>query len=521
MKLTTRTLAGLLLFLAFLFGTLYRLMPVLQAGFPLNDGGLFYTMTSDLQESNYALPTETTYNRLNIPYSYPPIPFYLAAFVQEITGVELVEIIRWLPVIFSLLTIPAFFLLAKVLLENDITAALATLIFALIPRSYEWIIMGGGVTRAPATLFLILMIWGAYHLFHRGGWKFWLLTTISGALIILTHPERSLHAVVSAALLWFFFNRSWIGIRRALLVAGGVLLLTSPWWLSVLTRDGWTPFALAFQSGGQRSLFWSSFLLLDFTDEQIPLIVLLAVIGFSSSLFRKKNFLPFWTILAFLTDPRSAPHVISVQTSLLAALGLSDVILPALARLDKPGMSPDSDDDGKYFLIKRGRWFFGYLLIIMLVNVTLNIQTLGKYVLSENDRSALTWINENTPPESRFLVLTWRSDAMLTPLLEWFPALSERTNISTIQGREWLPGKQNFRARLGAFPYLHACLYEDADCLEQWAAQQDDTFEYVYISLASNSDQGPQWSALAISLTQSDSYQVVYQTPEVLIFAKH
>ena len=83
LKTDRRTLTFLLFLLALLFGTFVRVMPVLQAGFPLNDGGLFYTMTSDLQKAGYALPAVTTYNGLGIPYAYPPLPFYLAALPRS------------------------------------------------------------------------------------------------------------------------------------------------------------------------------------------------------------------------------------------------------------------------------------------------------------------------------------------------------------------------------------------------------------------------------------------------------
>jgi len=513
-----RTLTFLLFLLALLSGTFVRVMPVLQAGFPLNDGGLFYTMTSDLQKTDYALPVDTTYNHLDIPYAYPPLPFYLTAFIRNITSAYLLDIIRWLPVFFSLLTIPAFFLLAQALLDDSLKAALATVIYALLPRSYEWVIMGGGVTRAPAALFLILMTWGIYRLFRAGGWKNYLVTIISAALVILTHPERSLHAVASAAILWFFFGRSRTGLKRAAIVAVGVLALTAPWWISVLTRFGWAPFSLAFQSSGQRWLFWSPLLLLNFTDESIPLVVLLAVVGFAACLMQKKPFLPLWLVLAFFVDPRSAPHVVSVQASLLAALGLSDVILPALARLGKK--DPQPEDEKIFLASKRGRWVFGYLLMMLLVNAILNLQLLENYVLSSADRAAIKWVAASTPPDSRFLALTWSENAMLSPLLEWFPALSERTNISTVQGREWLPGKQNFEVRLDAYPALYACLNQDADCLDRWVSQQGDTFNYVYLSLLPAPGQPPRQSLLAISLLQSNRYQLVYQTPEVLIFAR-
>lgn len=517
METNRRTLTFLLLLLALLFGTFVRVLPVLQAGFPLNDGGLFYTMTSDLQESDYALPDVTTYNHLDIPYAYPPLPFYLMALIHSITGAGLLAILRWLPVVFSVLTIPALFLLAQALLGDPLKAALATLLYALLPRSYEWVIMGGGATRAPAALFLILMTWGVYRLFRSGGWKMYLVAIFSAALIILTHPERSLHALATAAILWLFFGRNWTGLKRAGIVAAGVLALTSPWWIPALSSFGWAPFALAFQSGGQRWLFWSPLLLLNFTDETISLVILLAVVGVVACLLQKKTFLPVWLVVAFLVDPRSAPHVIAVQVSLLAALGLSEVIFPALARL---GRQTSREDEELFIASKRGRWVFGYLLLMLLVNAMLNLQSLGSLVLSRDDRTAMQWIANTTAPGSRFLALTWRSDPSLTPLLEWFPALSGRTNISTTQGREWLPGKQNFRPRLDAWPGLYACLFQDSACLENWALNQADSFDYVYLSLAPAAGAPPQHSLLEQSLLRSDHYQVVYQSQAVLIFAR-
>jgi hypothetical protein len=507
-------LAGLLLIWALIFGVYVRILPVLQAGFPLNDGGLFYTMTADLHANGYFLPATTSYNGLDIPFVYPPLMFYVTGLIHSMSGLPLIEVVRWLPVLFSLLTLPAFYLLARALLDDPLSAALATAIFATLPRAYEWIIMGGGITRAPATLFLILMGWGAYRLFTQGGWKNGLVTAVSAALIVLTHPERTLHAVVTAAVLWFFFGRTFTGLRRGLFVAGGVLLLTAPWWLLVLSRDGWAPFQSAMRAGGQQWLFWAPLLTLNFTDEPIPLAAILAAFGFIGCLLQKKSFLPVWLVAAFLADPRSAPHVVPLQISLLAALGLVEVIFPALARLVERDAPPAGV--GTFLSSGKGRWVLGYILLVLLVGAIINIQSLGTYVLSQDNRSALSWVVRQTPPESRFLSLTWQEDAMLSPLLEWFPALSGRTNISTMQGREWLPDTQNYTVRLETFPDLQACLYNDETCLERWAARQDESFDHIYLWLGSS----PRLSALALSLRQSARYQLVYDTPAVLIFAR-
>ena len=65
----------LLLFVALLFGAIVRFYPAISNGFPLNDGGMFYTMVQDLKANGYALPQFTTYNHADIPFTYPPFGF--------------------------------------------------------------------------------------------------------------------------------------------------------------------------------------------------------------------------------------------------------------------------------------------------------------------------------------------------------------------------------------------------------------------------------------------------------------
>jgi hypothetical protein len=499
----------LLLFLAILFGAYVRILPVARAGFPLEDGGLFYAMTNDLIKSGFRLPLVTSYNQLNIPFIYPPFSLYLTGTLQVLTGLSLLDLIRWLPVLFSLLTIPAFFLLACELLDSRPQAALATLIFALLPRSYEWIIMGGGVTRAPATLFLILMAWAAYRVFQGKGWKAASLAALFGGLVLLTHPERALHAAATGILFWLWLDRSRSGMWKAVAIGAGTLLISSPWWLTALIRYGARPLLLAAQSAGSRWLFWAPLLQLNFTDEAVPLVAFLAVLGAFICWKQHKGLLAVWFVLSFLVDPRSAPHVIAVQVSLLAAIGLTEIIFPALSKFASDWMD--------VFGTKLGKAVFGYFLIMLLFNAQSNLQLLNGLVLSAADRQAIDWTVSDTSSDSRFLVLDWQSEPMFSPLLEWFPALSGRMNIVTIQGREWLPAAANFNTRMQTYPDLYACLYRDAACLDTWAQANGETFDYIYLSLQiSGGILRP--SRLSDSLFTSPSYHLVYETPQVLIF---
>ena len=60
-------------------GALIRLIPVLGADFPLNDGGLFAEMILAIRANGFALPAETHYNAIDLPFAYPPLGLYVAA----------------------------------------------------------------------------------------------------------------------------------------------------------------------------------------------------------------------------------------------------------------------------------------------------------------------------------------------------------------------------------------------------------------------------------------------------------
>ncbi|MGB5845080.1 MAG: hypothetical protein WBG94_11600, partial [Anaerolineales bacterium] len=112
-NLSHRNLSALHLSIAALIltfiGGLIRFYFILQADFPLNDGGLFYTMIEDLQANQFNLPRFTSYNLLEIPYAYSPLPFYLAGLLNNWLEWSLVDILRFLPALISTFAIPVFF----------------------------------------------------------------------------------------------------------------------------------------------------------------------------------------------------------------------------------------------------------------------------------------------------------------------------------------------------------------------------------------------------------------------------
>src|SRR5438093_1573766 len=88
---------------ATLLGCVVRGLHVESGDFPLVDGGMFYAMVRDIQANGFGFPAFTSYNSLQIPFAYPPLPFYLAAVLSAVTPLGIPEVLRVLPLVASCL----------------------------------------------------------------------------------------------------------------------------------------------------------------------------------------------------------------------------------------------------------------------------------------------------------------------------------------------------------------------------------------------------------------------------------
>ncbi len=235
---------------ALVLGFLVRAIHVLSSDFPLNDGGMFYSMVSDLQNARYRLPFETSYNSLNIPFSYPPFGFYVVAVFNRITGLSFLEIFRLVPLVTTSLTLVAFFLLSRSLLSSKAAVVASVFAFALIPQSFIWLLMGGGVTRSWGFLFAILALHQVHTLYTRRTRLPALLSILFCGLTVLSHLETAWFLTFSIALFFLAYGRHRFGMLSSVIVAVGTIAFTAPWWATVLSFHGVQPFLAAAQTGG-------------------------------------------------------------------------------------------------------------------------------------------------------------------------------------------------------------------------------------------------------------------------------
>src|SRR4029077_8059752 len=104
----------------------------------------------------------------------------------------------------------------------------------------------------------------------------------------------------------------------------------------------------------------------------------------------------------------------------------------------------------------------------------------------------------------------WADDATS----EWFPVLSDRYSMATVQGFEWFPNKE-FIKRTEQHKDLQACADKGLQCVEQWAQQAGIDYTYIYISTGMVKN-----SALQGALDVSPDYERVYTGPGAVIFER-
>lgn len=503
------------------FGALVRVWPLLTSSFPLNDGGMFMQAIIDLRHANFRLPDSMHYNGLPIAYAYPPLGFYVAGLVASATNASLFTVLRVIPALFSILTLGAFMLLAQDILRKRDSVVIASLAFALVPRSHTWEIMGGGLTRSIGFFFAILAIWQAHRLYTCRSRRSLALTSVFAALACLSHLEMAMFVAFSAALLFLVYGRNRAALRDSILVGVGVLALTSPWWGTVLARHGAEPFLNAGQTGSH-SLLSILVLLLNPNWGQepfFPLFSALAFLGVFYALVQRRYFLPLWIAAGLLIDPRKFETEAMVPMSMLVAICVVDLILPLLRqRVSAP---PRFRVSGRVIA-----WVSPLVVGILILYGTISsvvTTAQGDPGLAPSERQAMRWVNESTPPDSRFIVISgdlWPLDRSG----EWLPVLSGRVSVSTVQGYEWLPDNL-YAKQIEAYRALQECTTMAAGCIERWGQEFDKSFDYVYIATRSASLGGvyPRdacCGGLAASFASDPNYSLVFQNDGATIFER-
>jgi hypothetical protein len=512
--------------LALLMGAYVRVRPVLNTDFPLNDGGLFYVMIQDLQQAHYILPSFTTYNHLQIPFVYPPLPFYFVGILSDLMGWSVIDVLRVLPAIVATLTILVFYLLAWDMLKSKSQAAIAVFAFAMLPRAFEWMIMGGGLTRSIGFFFAILAIRNAYRLYRKGSTKYILFTIIFSELTILCHPEDAWFLTFTIGLLILFFCRNLAGLGKSVILFLGTLLLSSPWLINLINHHGIGPLITGSQSGHGTWFTLAPFLTLDLTFEAfLNIMGVIGLLGLFVHISERKFLLPAWVLSVYVVSPRSAAAFVTLPFAMLVGVAMDRLVLRGFNDIgaSKPPISSGSDSNswaGQLLQSRSSKLVFGffvyYTFFFSVIYPVVGASSL--HSLSRDERKAMRWVSINTPKNSEFVVITSKEDVWQDRVSEWFPALADRPSIATVQGYEWIPDQ--FYFQWSRYLALQDCAKQNAGCLDKWAQDFDMPFSHIFLARGDDVKTMLAAKILKASLLSSTDYKMIYESSEVAIFEK-
>lgn len=372
-----------------------RLAPIVASDFPLGAGGLFVVMAHDLRENSFALPAFSTYNDGTIPFAYPPLGLYLVALIPG----DPIDTLRWLPLLYSLISVAGTWLLARELAGQRV-AIVAVMAFAAMPIT--WVIEGGGVTRGLGFALLILMLWRVVVLLRDASLSNAVVAGVLGGLAVLSHPSVG-PAAVASVVLFAAFRPSLRGVLFAAVAMIAGALVVMPWIIAVTSVHGLDPFIHALGAHVQAPAlvrllaFGPSWL--GALDPILPT----AVIGAAILLRRGSWMIPAWLVLLFLV-PGGDGRYAALPWAILAAEGglfVWDALRPIGAH----------------------RLAAGAVLVLLLA-----ASLIASYQRFQPVPAGVRAAMADGPPDPT------RAD---DPAVEWYPALTGHVHPAAYFGYEW------------------------------------------------------------------------------------
>ena len=487
------------------------------SSFPVGEGGLYYQTTQTIQETPFPPPTTIAYNGRDVPNLHPPLAFYAAAGLASIPGVSLLAVFRWLPWALSLLTLLAFYRLARDMLDDDRRTLLATGLFMLLPGAYSGILGGPGVVGAAGMLLALLSLLAVRRVLDASGLGRVTVAALWLMLTALIAPVWAVFVGFSALALLALrapdVMRS-VRLFAVLVVAAAVAAGWVYYIQRVHTLEPLNAVVLAELDGqalqGRLALLAGG----DFGFTQEPLVRIagaLSVLAVFVGIAQRRFDLVVW-LLAILLLPIVEIEQAVIPLALLLAVGVDYLLITGIGSFRRPRrLASDGEtvlDPGSNRAVYVAYAALAGVLVLMAANVARasTVQELNLRVLSPEDREALTWMQENLSRQRNATVLVingqsdWRSDV----LGEWFPALTGMQSSATVHTAR-LTSEVLFKGQVTRYQALQSCT--SVACLQN---QTPTEAVNVYIYLAS--DVGGALRADLLDDSDTNPYRPVYPT---------
>lgn len=466
--------------------------------YPLGYAGLFQLEIDLIQGSGFSLPRSIPwYGPGGIPAAYPFLGLYLGAVVQHFLHVSSIDYLRFAPAVLSLAATITLYFFVRLITKNRGKAIIAAALTTLTYEVYAVHATAAGIVRAGALLFMLLaliFIWKVITDESNSKWVL-MLAGLFTALTVMTHISYVVFLFLTAGLLWIsHLDNQWKSRTWKLVAIGAIgVVLSSPWWGTVIYRYGFSTLMNASNSHGTLGMI-SRLLSGDFNyivDNLFSSWGEIPLIGFSLlaavySLLKRKYFHFFWFIgtFFFVSDRRFL---------ILVGAVLSAELIHNLFTEEQTAQHT------------QWRLVCGSLLLLGFVWVRFfhSIRTMPP-TLTEKLVSAAEWIKENSDPSDQFLFFIKDHDTA-----EWGPYLTQRVPSIGHWGSEWLG---NYPYRYDQWKQLSACAQTNTlECLGKLTLENDLSYKYLIYAQPVEGERDP--------FTNSE-YSRVYVNEEYTVYMR-
>lgn len=482
--------------------------------YPAYGAGLYLAVAETIASHGYTIPaTVPGYTAGGVPLAYPPLAFYIAAVAREVTGLGAFAYSRLVPGLLVTAALVPYYFTAKELLDSPRQAGVATLVLAGTPAALQWHLSAGGIVRGLAFLLALAGAYIGVRLFDTEDPRWLVPATALFGLTVLTHPVYTVFFGLTYLLLFAARSRTPRGLVYGAVVAGGGLLLASPWLWHVHSTHGIETLTAAAGThgglvGGAERLL-SEFVYPIDRDVEAAFYVA-AYAGAGVALVRRRIFLPAWLVTAgFLVGK---PRFLFVPGSMLTAWLVFEYGVPAVRARTRVTQ------------LRQPRRRFVEVAAVALVLLaatgsgvafaagaldTHNGDPSQPAFVDSGDEEAMEWVAGETAPDAEFVVL---GDAA-----EWFPLVTDRTILVGPWGVEWTT-PDRYQTQLTRYEAISTC--DTAPCLTRQLEAAGVTPTHLYVPKGHYTVRGQSYHQspeMRTSLFASERYEVVHETESAMV----
>lgn len=397
--------------------------------FPMGFAGLYSLMAEEIVTNHFVLPMSVPfYGPGGIPFAYPPLAFYLMGFFIGPLHVPSIVFLRFASPLFFLVSSVLFYFIARQYTKSRMVGFISSILFAFSSLNYYIQGTSGGAVRGLALCFLFAGLLSFINNFSKQKTNVF-FCGLFFALTILTHLG---YAFIFAIVLFIsivvkpFIKQRWIRVFFIALIG---LILSSPWWITIISRYSWDVFVLAFGSHGNSYMFrvisgekglldWLSVSFGAFTLN--PYFAGIALIGLVFMLVQGDLFFSLLFFILMFTSSENGRFLVMLGS------------IPAAMVISKVGLAISNQKNQKHWQILAV--FFSIVTLFIVCKPEVDKYLGYQPVVTEELVTLSKSIKAYSSDHSEYLFIIGSGDQEA----EWLPYFLEMTPSVGPWGSEWL-----------------------------------------------------------------------------------